>query len=449
MGDSITHYLLARHAWGSPELFLDHWGKPMFQLMMVIPAQFGIYGVVVVNGIFMLLALLAMADIARRQGIPGYPLLLLFGLLAPLVLRVSLSSLTEPVFAVLLAASIWGYYTRRFVLSAAIFSFLPFVRTEGMVYVLVWLFALAVVRQWRAMPWLLLGYVLFALAGWLWVHHDPWWFFSKMPYQHGDYGSGTFWYYFEVLYDILGMPILILFAWGVLVGGYLLLKRGWRLGSVADNTEYLLIYGVALSFITMHATFWYIGKMGSFGEIRIPVSVAPLMAYVAFRGWAQVWQWQWPRAWTGQLLGAALLIYVLVYNLTPHQAALRVQDFELMHEQLAAQRMRQYVHTHFPGAQVYTHWPAYLFVCDEHPHKRPNLPGFSEADMAVPGRLILWDDWFPQVDKGIKLERLTHYKLRMLHEERFRHWQTKPMDRSSLCGSIRCSHKHRRPSVIF
>lgn len=134
MGDSVSHYLLARHAWGSPEQILDHWAKPVFQLLMVIPAQFGIYGVVAANGLFMLLALLAMADIARRQGIPGYPLLLAFGLLAPLVLRVTLSSLTEPVFAALLAASIWAYFTRRFVLSAALFSFLPFVRTEGMVY---------------------------------------------------------------------------------------------------------------------------------------------------------------------------------------------------------------------------------------------------------------------------------------------------------------------------
>jgi hypothetical protein len=272
------------------------------------------------------------------------------------------------------------------------------------------------------MPWLLLGFVLFALAGWLWVHHDPWWFFTKMPYAHGGYGSGTFWYYYRTLYDILGVPILALFAIGVLVGGCLLAKRGWRLGSVADTTEYLLIYGVGLSFITMHACFWYIGQMGSFGEIRIPVSVAPLLAYVAFRGWAQVWQWAWPRAWMGQLLGVGLMLYVLAYNLTPHEMALKAQHFELAPEQRAAEEMRHYVQQHFPGTKVYTHWPAYVFVCNDHPHLRTNTPQITDVDMQVPGRLILWDDWFALVDHRMDSNLLNKYKMELLKEIRFRHW---------------------------
>ncbi|MBX3101193.1 MAG: hypothetical protein KF690_01655 [Bacteroidetes bacterium] len=423
MGDSISHYLLARHAWGSPELLLDHWAKPLFQLMMVLPAQLGFKGVVMVNALCMLVALAAMADIARRRGIAAYPLVLALGLLAPLALRVTLSSLTEPVFAAFLSVSIWCYATRRFAASAALLSFLPFVRTEGMVYLLVWVFALVVVRRWRALPWLLLGFVLYALAGWIWVYGDPFWFFTEMPYMHNWYGSGTFTYYYEVLYDILGIPILALLILGILAGGYRWIRYGWKLNQVPETTEYLLIYGVFLSFVTMHATFWYVGRMGSAGEIRILVSVVPLAAFIALRGLEAIRSLRRVNKPAGLLLYWGMTAYVVIYPFTPHEMAWRRHHFREPEEIAAAREINDYLATHYPGRVIYTHWPALRFVRNAHPRQDPYLRPLTFRSLTKPGNLIVWESWFAPMDHGIEEVALEKYPLQQLKRVEFTDWQ--------------------------
>jgi hypothetical protein len=48
-GDSIGHYLLAHHAWKYPNLFFNHWGKPVFTMLSSPFAQFGFKGVKLFN----------------------------------------------------------------------------------------------------------------------------------------------------------------------------------------------------------------------------------------------------------------------------------------------------------------------------------------------------------------------------------------------------------------
>ena len=44
-GDSIHHYLYARYAPYHPELFFDHWAKPLYVLLAAPFAAFGFEGV--------------------------------------------------------------------------------------------------------------------------------------------------------------------------------------------------------------------------------------------------------------------------------------------------------------------------------------------------------------------------------------------------------------------
>ncbi|NNK80780.1 MAG: hypothetical protein HKO93_04710, partial [Flavobacteriales bacterium] len=48
-GDGIAHYQIARFSWSHPELFLHHWGKPLFTLLSSPFAQIGFNGMITFN----------------------------------------------------------------------------------------------------------------------------------------------------------------------------------------------------------------------------------------------------------------------------------------------------------------------------------------------------------------------------------------------------------------
>src|ERR1043165_5405053 len=50
-GDSITHYLFSRYAPIHPQLYFDHWAKPLFVLLASPFAQLGITGMKIFNSL--------------------------------------------------------------------------------------------------------------------------------------------------------------------------------------------------------------------------------------------------------------------------------------------------------------------------------------------------------------------------------------------------------------
>ena len=47
--DSYNHYLIAKNSWTYPSLFMDQWGKPIYNLIASPFAQFGLSGVIFLN----------------------------------------------------------------------------------------------------------------------------------------------------------------------------------------------------------------------------------------------------------------------------------------------------------------------------------------------------------------------------------------------------------------
>jgi hypothetical protein len=69
--DSITHYQIARHAFKYPQLFFDHWGKPLFTLLSAPFAQLGYIGSVVFNLLCGLWSSWFAYLISKRLGYPN------------------------------------------------------------------------------------------------------------------------------------------------------------------------------------------------------------------------------------------------------------------------------------------------------------------------------------------------------------------------------------------
>ena len=112
-GDSAMHYQFARYAPAHHELFFHHWAKPLYVLLASPFAQFGILGIKVFNLLLSCLSVFITWRIAVTLHIKRSTLASLFLVLSPAFIALSLSGLTEPLFALTLAAAVLLYLKEK------------------------------------------------------------------------------------------------------------------------------------------------------------------------------------------------------------------------------------------------------------------------------------------------------------------------------------------------
>ena len=164
-GDSIKHYLFARYAFDYPLNYFDSWAKPLFTLLASGPAQAGFLGMKLFQCAVVAASAWCAYVMARALRLPMPELAVLFAYAAPDYFIIQFSGLTEPLFGLVLVGAVALAVTNRPGWSAALISFLPFVRSEGFILIGVWVVYLAWRRQWRSLPLVVLGYALFSLVG--------------------------------------------------------------------------------------------------------------------------------------------------------------------------------------------------------------------------------------------------------------------------------------------
>ena len=285
--DSWNHYLYARWSVKHPLLLLDLWGKPFFTVLAMPLAQLGINAVYVLN----VLATLGTAWICYLTGRKlalrnPWLLIILFGF-QPVVTANVFSALTEPTNALVLAYVIYLFVSDRYVLGFFCASFLPIIRTEGIVILFSLIPFVWLKRQLSKLPLLFSGTFIYAIfAGFV---SGKWnYFIVENPYfKHEssgkfDPGSGEFMHYIQNHQHITGVWVSIL-----LVGAWLLILK-YGLGRIRKKTPdemsqfaLWLLWPVFLGYFLAHSTIWYLGAMGSHGLIRVFFVVSPVVAILA------------------------------------------------------------------------------------------------------------------------------------------------------------------------
>ena len=137
-GDSVSHYLFAKYAFKHTANFLDHWAKPMYVLIAAPFTQLGVVGVKLMNIGLSTLSAWFSYKIAKIFALPNAVIALLFVMLAPMHIYLTLSGLTEPLFAFWLIAAVFMAVRGQVTASVIWVSFLPFVRSEGLVILCVY-----------------------------------------------------------------------------------------------------------------------------------------------------------------------------------------------------------------------------------------------------------------------------------------------------------------------
>src|SRR5690606_20495102 len=150
----------------------------------------------------------------------------------PLYFTLLFSGLTEPLFAFVLIITTYLFINKRWIFGALLLSFLPFVRSEGLIFIGVFAFYLMLKKHWKYIPLLGVGHVFYAITGYF-IYHDFLWIFNRIPYAKlsSTYGSGRLIHFVDQLYYVVGLPIYLLLCLGIFVIVFNAIKKKTNLFS--------------------------------------------------------------------------------------------------------------------------------------------------------------------------------------------------------------------------
>jgi len=134
--DDITHYQAARYSWVHPRLFIDIWYRPAYTILSSPFAQFGIRAARFFNVLISVLSCYVAFKLAQTLGLSQPWLAAAYTAVQPFFVPLASSTLTEPLFCLLLATATLFYVRGHFLRSALCMSILPLARVEGFVFLL-------------------------------------------------------------------------------------------------------------------------------------------------------------------------------------------------------------------------------------------------------------------------------------------------------------------------
>lgn len=284
--ESIFHYFHSAAIYRHPEVIVNHWGKPLFIVLSSPFTFFGEKGVMIFNSLVMILSAYFSFLIGKKLGFKfAFPLAVLV-IFSPIYFRFSQSALTEPLFGLVAVISAYLFLIKKYNWAALFVSFIIFSRSEGMMFIPIYMVAFLIQRKYLPIFLLSVGFVVFGFIG-LSVDKSFFWYYWDYPYHNSAvdiYGTGPFWNYFIHHKNITGIPFSYLIASSFI---FIALKFLFQIRFVFQHKNLVfvgLIVFPACIYIFGHSYLWYAGKSASIGLHRIVGGVIPLLALIAMYG---------------------------------------------------------------------------------------------------------------------------------------------------------------------
>lgn len=410
-GDGIMHFFISQASWSNPSLFLDHWGKPLFILLSSPFAQFGFNGMVVFNILVFLSTVLLSNYLFFKQKTSAW-ITLLFPLVLLKTYDVSstvLGGLTEPLFNLALVAALYFLLERKYLWFALLVSFLPFMRSEGQLPIVLAFSILILLKEYKSLPFLGTGFIIYGLIG-LPVYGEFLWYFTKSPYQmdNGIYGSGP-WYHYLISYEsYIGKFGLLVVIGGLISLIYLFLNRKWN---EIKWQGLIFSYGLFFGVLFVHSYFWATGQSGSLGLTRIATQGMPAFLLMNF-----IYIGKTPL--TNQLLVkgittlTASVVIILLVNTSYFPKKADPLEKEVMN---AAGFLKA---ANLKGNKIYYHFPLFAYAFGENGLMK-NTPivhhSFAHIEQDIqqllkPGDIIVRDSHFGPQEMHLPLKEIENHQ---------------------------------------
>ena len=402
--DNINHFRIARYAWKYPTLFLDLWGKPVYTALVFPFSLLGIQFARLFNALAGLLSIWFTIKTIRLFNEKFTILPVVFIAFSPMYFLLMQSCMTEILFSLILILSFWLFFKEKYCWAAVVLSFLPFVRSEGIVLFPLFILALLLNRKYWAVLFLAVGAVFFTLVGyphfrdWLWIVHQT-------PYSMGAsvYGSGSLFHFINKSPQIFGQPFLIFLIIGLIVWTF----RTLKLVKLTESRFqfWFLIAGSFVVFFAAHSYVWWKGTGGSLGLIRVIASVIPLAAIVASVGFGAVLLRI--KNTTAQIIltGVVMLAQIIV-PFAQHHLPLKPERPQLLMLDAA-----NFLKSQKATSKIYYFDPYLIHFLQIDPFDQ-KLSNFGVADKQQPsinmnnGDILVWDAHFGPNEGGTQLDNL-------------------------------------------
>lgn len=411
-GDGISHYTIAKNAPQYPELYLDHWGKPLFTLLSSPFAQLGFEGMIIFN---VLLFILTSFFLFKW----GFDRLNPFAWTTPLLLLSSHvyfemvnAGMTEILFATLLTATIHLYLSKKFVTGSILFSFSLFSRPEAILIIPCLALYLVWKKQYKAIPLLSFGFIIYSIVGYFYFK-DFLWYIHNNPYPASVpfYGKGEFLSFFKSNQAIWG-PFMTLFSvMGVIV--LLVSIFGPKRKKAIEYT--LLLIVPAATVLLVHSYIWWKGIHGSLGLTRVISTVIPLFVMISllFINYIHkvIKQTVLIQEKYKPLISFffSITLGILLYTKNIKFSILPVQETAM--QQTLSEAANWYVSQNFTKKTYYMD-PYFAFKAGLNPYETTKTGSMYAIDKENPALnlqqndIIIWDSHFSPNDGGVSKEKI-------------------------------------------
>lgn len=278
--ESIWHFSFSSYAFNHPSLFFNSWANPIFTLFSAPFAFLGFKSLQFLNILLAILSGLFSYLIAKELKMKQPILAIILCCFTPVFTYTIFSGLTEIMFAFALVAVTYLMLKGRYVVAAIAVSFLPLIRTEGILLVPIYAVFLVYIKQYKPIGLMLAGPVLYSLIGGI-IHHDIFWLINQNPYkdQIGMYGTGHFFQFIKRSPGYFGIPNELFYVTGLVAGVTLYLRSKKEF-----SKEFLLVILPFFTYLFIHSFMWWSGLGNSQGSNRYMAAVVPLMAIMSTRG---------------------------------------------------------------------------------------------------------------------------------------------------------------------
>lgn len=400
-GDSILHFIYSKYAMEMPELLLNQWAKPMYVLLTLPFAQFGLKGVMFFNIIISGLSAFFTYKTTKSLAISNASLSGIILLFTPLFLVLSFSGLTEPLFAFVLIYSTYLYLNNKVTASLIILSFLPFVRSEGLLMIGVFGTLLLVKKQWKQIALLSVGHIFYSIIG-LFAFGNFFWLFVSNPYGKlsSTYGGGELFHFVHQLFYVIGAPIYFFFVVGVIALIFGFFKKTESLFSAKT----LLIYGTFFCFLVAHSLFWYLGIFNSMGLKRVMISVAPQIAIIALLGINFIHDFV-KKNNHKTIITIVAISSIIVFPFIGNKASIDWEkDFSLSPQQQLTNETISFLKPLLDNKIICYTDPYISELLDINPFDKTKRLELNLENIAnlKSGSFIIWDNWYGIVENGIQ-----------------------------------------------
>ncbi len=394
--ENIFQYRNAKFSFEHPELFLGN--NPFYTLLLALFSQFGYLVAKAFNLLLAVLTLLLSARIVNKL-FPGSELFTLILIaFSPVFFQHSASCLPDILFGFLLVSAIYLFILKRFLFSALVISFIPFVLPQGFLLPLVFAVVFILNRTVRFIPFLLAGTVLYSVTGFI-VFGNFLWFLQNI--NENFEGSRNFLHPAQNILSVIGIPLTILAVAGLIYLGYEFFKKVSMRNQ--NFNHFILIAGSGLIFFVF--TFFFRESSVNPGFETATGAVIPLFAITGMKIF-DVLAKNLKNKNLAIILFSVFALFQVIQLFAQNNLLMKATQEEQLMKKSAA-----YLRYNEPDSKLIYFNPLLAHFLELDPDKKPAAEKLFSGSQQPSGNMnwgdiLVWDSWNSPDEGGLQLANL-------------------------------------------